>query len=182
MLQQNTQDPEMTRQGHRVSVGLSRCDAGGLQVSGWTGRDPGGRLCRFGLHGLLFLDWNPLLTDHSAGCAFFGTCSWSWQHLHLCAGVPGERLPYQVVRTQKSPGELRAPPSTSFPHILSWFTHHSEMGEMSSYVLILGKSKFKVPPKSFDHHIIYLTLEIPGSRWLSRTSPKCYHLFHHLNH
>lgn len=63
--------------------------AGGLQVSGWAGWDPGGRLCRPVLPGLLFLGWDPLVTDHCTGCALPGASSWSWQHLHLCPGVPG---------------------------------------------------------------------------------------------
>lgn len=56
---------------------LSLCAVGGLQVSGRSGWDPGGRLFSPILHGLLLLDWHPLLTGHSAGRAFPGARCWS---------------------------------------------------------------------------------------------------------
>lgn len=62
---------------------------GGLQVSGGSGWDPGGRLLSPCLHGLLLLDRHPLLTGHSPGRAFPRACRWSRQHLHLCSRIPG---------------------------------------------------------------------------------------------
>lgn len=61
----------------KTSRFLSLHFAGGLQVSGGSGWDPGGRLFCPGLHGLLLLDWYPLLTGHSAGRAFSGARCWS---------------------------------------------------------------------------------------------------------
>lgn len=69
--------PRLIQQANCVSAGLSLCAAGGLQVSGWAGRDPGGQLCCSVLLGLLFLGWDPLITDHCTGRAFLGASSWS---------------------------------------------------------------------------------------------------------
>lgn len=75
-MQQKARGPGTIQQGQRHPADYL-CAAGGLQVPGGPGGDPGGGLCRSGLHGLLLLARGPVIADHSPGGALLGACSGS---------------------------------------------------------------------------------------------------------
>lgn len=62
---------------------------GGLQVFSRFGRNSCGGLFGPGFHGVLLVDWDPILPGHPAGCPVPGARCWSRQHLHFRSRVPG---------------------------------------------------------------------------------------------